>query len=641
MRLSIRWKLIIAIAGPLLIISTAVIGITIYWLRVEATTRLRADVEGVTASIAGEFNGAFDLVAQVARDTAAQLEITPELTDRQLYAMVEANVRQNPLIYGSCIAFTPPFAGEGRRLFAPYAFREAGAVAHLDIGRDSYDYTSGEWEWYSDPARTLEPVWTAPYFDEGAGDILMCTYSVPFFAPDGALRGIATIDVPVAEIQSRTGMMRLGGRTHMIVDDDGRFISHPDPENVMDETIFAMAEREGSSELRELATMLSRGGAGSRRVSDIGMGEPVVVFHAPIRSTGWTFLSAVSERELLSFSTEQFARAMMATVVLEVLIIGCVVLVGTHLTRPVTKLAAAVRRVGRGDFEARVGDVRSKDEIGDLAQAFDRMVHQVRDHMAALEMETAARQAVESELRVARDIQTSLLPHTFPPFPSRDEFELHASNAAARHVAGDFYDFFFISEHELIVVIADVSGKGVPAAMLMAVCRTVVRNFAQEGLSPAAILHRMNALLSQDNPEAMFVTIFLARYHTDTGELLYANAAHPYPLRRKTDGSVARFGIINGGLVGVFPDAMFADMLDRLEPGETLLLYTDGVTEAHDPSQRTRSDFFGEERLQQVVARQGMDDPAALCDAVVEAVDEHQHHRRADDVTVLALKRTR
>ncbi len=641
MRLSIRWKLIVAIAGPLLVISTTVIGITIYWLRSEATARLRSDVEGVTASIAGEFNGTLDLVAQVARNTAATLTIATELTDEQLYAMVEANVRQNPLIYGSCIAFAPEFAGDDRRLFAPYACREGDSIVQIDIGREAYDYTNGQWQWYTEPATLGQPVWTAPYFDEGAGNILMCTYSVPFFTRDGVLRGIATIDVPVDEIQSRTGISQTGYRTHMIVDRDGRFISHPDPQSVMDETIFAMAEREESIELRRLAETLTNQVPGSRRVADIGTGEPVVVFHAPIESTGWTFLSAVGERDLTSLSSEQIMRAAAATIIIEAMILICVVLISSHFTRPLERLAAAVRRVGRGDFETRVADVRSRDEIGDLAQAFDGMVQQVRAHMAALEMETTARQSVESELRVARDIQTALLPHSFPPFPSRDEFELHASNGAARHVAGDFYDFFFVSEHELVIVIADVSGKGVPAALLMAICRTVVRNFAQEGLSPAAILHRMNALLAQDNAEAMFVTIFLASYRTDTGELLYSNAAHPYPLRRRDDGRVSRFGIVNGGLVGVFGDAMFADMLDRLEPGETLLLYTDGVTEAHEQSQRSRGDFFGEARLIDVAARPGMDDPSSLCEAVVEAVDEFQHHHRSDDITVLALKRVR
>jgi sigma-B regulation protein RsbU (phosphoserine phosphatase) len=294
-------------------------------------------------------------------------------------------------------------------------------------------------------------------------------------------------------------------------------------------------------------------------------------------------------------------------------------------------------RLAGGDLSVRVGPVGGAREFEQLARGFDEMAGSLGQNIQRLAEQTAQREAIEAELRVAREIQSELLPRRFPPFPERSDFSLHAVNAPARRVAGDFYDYFFCGE-ELMIVIADVSGKGVPAALLMAVTRTLIRNFARAGYSPREIMSRCNTVLLEDAAQGMFVTMFICRFNPITGEVVYVNAGHPHPLRKRADGRVERFGETTGGIVGILPEeqlGMYEERHDRLAPGELLFMYTDGVSEATDAA----GSMFGERRLGPFLERQAMTDVRALCERLVAELDVFEGPQHADDITAVALRR--
>jgi len=186
-------------------------------------------------------------------------------------------------------------------------------------------------------------------------------------------------------------------------------------------------------------------------------------------------------------------------------------------------------------------------------------------------------------LQVARETQQALLPNTFPAFPERKEFELHAVSKAARHVAGDYFDFFLVNPKTLAFVIADVSGKGMAAALVMAVTRTIIRNLANSGKTPAAILAETNELLRESHGGSAFLTIFLCFYNTANGRIIYANGGHSPPLCIGKNGSISQVGAATGTIVGMLEKQEYANAELRLQPGETLLFYTDGLTEARSP----------------------------------------------------------
>jgi sigma-B regulation protein RsbU (phosphoserine phosphatase) len=281
---------------------------------------------------------------------------------------------------------------------------------------------------------------------------------------------------------------------------------------------------------------------------------------------------------------------------------------------------------------------RGHDELAQFAAVFNAMVQHIRVQMQRIRAESIAREAVESELRIAREIQADLVPRTFPPFPEHAEFDLHAIIAPARQVAGDFYDFFFSGADCLTLVIADVSGKGMPAALLMAVTRTIIRNYAGEGLSPVEIVRRANRMLVEDSNASMFVTMFLAQYQPSTGTLTYVNAGHPSPLSLLPGGTCRDYGDSTAPLVGVacdWPGTEFAQATRQLRVGESLVLFTDGVTEARDSEDR----FFGEEGLYRTLGGHGGASAETLCQRVAAAVALHESGGQADDITVMVLQR--
>jgi sigma-B regulation protein RsbU (phosphoserine phosphatase) len=367
-------------------------------------------------------------------------------------------------------------------------------------------------------------------------------------------------------------------------------------------------------------------------------GEDYWVAFAPIASTDWVVASAISEADHMAPIVQRLWHRALFLVGGLVVLLGVTTLVSIRVSRPIEKMAKAVNELASGNLDAHVNDVQSTDEVGQLATAFNTMTGQLKQHVAALTEQTAAREIVEAELRIARQIQTDLLPKTFPPFPNRHEFDLHAVNVPAHRVAGDFYDFFFTPDDLLTVVIADVSGKGVPAALLMAVTRTIIRNLAMERLSPKQIAERANAMLVQDISDSMFVTMFLCQYDTRTGRIVYVNAGHPKPFCFGPTGEPLEFGEITGPLLGVNPssaDWAYGQAEGQLKVGQTLLLYTDGVSEARSPD----GTMLRTAGVEQLIRGHQQDTVRDVCTGFVDDVNAYQAGQPADDVTLVALRR--
>ena len=277
---------------------------------------------------------------------------------------------------------------------------------------------------------------------------------------------------------------------------------------------------------------------------------------------------------------------------------------------------------------------------GSIAVAIEnaRMFAQLRDQVAALEQAVRTKNellGIRRELDIARNIQQSILPRTFPAFPERIEFELFAEMTPAQEIGGDFYDFFMIDDDRLGVAIADVSGKGVPAALFMAVTRTLLKATALAGLAPAQCLERVNALLFLENASQMFVSVFYAILDTRSGALVFSNAGHdpPYVLRR---GGRAELLPGTGDVVlGALGNAVYRQKAATLAPGDALLLYTDGVTEAMDPA----GEEFSGQRLAAFLDGATTSEPHVLIRNVVDAVNAHAGvATQSDDITLVAVR---
>jgi sigma-B regulation protein RsbU (phosphoserine phosphatase) len=247
----------------------------------------------------------------------------------------------------------------------------------------------------------------------------------------------------------------------------------------------------------------------------------------------------------------------------------------------------------------------------------------------------AAQEKVENELNIAAQIQRSILPTDFPAFPENSEFDLYAIMRPAREVGGDFYDFFFVDDDHLALIIADVSDKGVPAALFTMISRTIFRSIVRQRKSPAQVLTETNDLLCEDNDTGMFVTVLLAYYHLPSGLVTYSNGGHNPALSFGPDGTIKELAGKHGPVLGVRPGLTYREDAETLEPGQILVLYTDGVTEASSP----RNELYGLDRFARLVTSCKSLELSQMVNQIDKDLKKFQQGNQFDDITVLALKR--
>jgi len=309
-----------------------------------------------------------------------------------------------------------------------------------------------------------------------------------------------------------------------------------------------------------------------------------------------------------------------------------------RITRPLEELEHSTQAMGAGNLDVAVPEPRGGDEVAELSHMFNAMLQRLRAQVQQIREESEARARVESEMQMARQIQTSLLPREMLRGAEAAPFEIHACNLAASHVAGDYYDFVVGADGRLILVIADVAGHGMPAALLMAVTRTLIRNLAASGMSPAEIAVHTNASLLDNGTVGMFVTLVICVYDPKTGELNYTNAGHPRPLVLRQGGKLQATAGSTAPLLGAyaFEKEQCTQDTIRLEAGDTLVLYTDGIPEARP---HVDAEEFGDERFHRVLEKEAGRPLAEICQGVVAAVQDYQRGPLADDLTILLVRR--
>jgi len=273
-------------------------------------------------------------------------------------------------------------------------------------------------------------------------------------------------------------------------------------------------------------------------------------------------------------------------------------------------------------------------DFQDLEITIDKTLHEAHILKQA-EKDRSRLVTLQNELDIAREIQAAMIPQKFPPFPDRKEIEIFAHMIAAKKVGGDFYDFFFIDDDHLGFAIGDVSGKGVPAALFMAVSRTLLKSTALRGISSNEVLSAVNKLLRAEKTNAMFVTLFYGILDTRTGEVEYSNGGHNPPLIVKQDGQTIQLDLTEDFVLGAISSSDYHSKRIKLKPGESILLHTDGVTEAMNHKQEQYLD----ERLHQRLSMQKELSPKEVVHSIIEDVKKFTAgEEQSDDITVMAIK---
>jgi sigma-B regulation protein RsbU (phosphoserine phosphatase) len=546
---------------------------------------------------------------------------TPEKVDNFLRQVVE----ENQDIYGSCIAFAPHGLDPNVEGYAPYYYHGPKGPIFQQLGKPQYHYFT--WDWYRLPHEADRAMWTEPYFDDGGGNTIMITYSAPFHR-DHAFWGIATADLAMSQFMEQAQTMTVGKTGYLfIVSKEGRFLAYPDRSKIMHGTI------QGAN--AELGRLMLAGTGGFLQTRDPWKDRPAWIAYAPVLHGELSLAVVYPEAEALA-DARQLRSQLLATGLVGLLgLIAALIFVSRSLTKPIAELARAAQSVAEGNLEQRLSVKAPTEEVRNLMNAFNKMTRDLQMRMQELRYTTTVKERIEGELTAARAIQMSMVPKVFPAFPGRSEFDIHALLRPAREVGGDFYDFYFLDQDWLCFLIGDVSGKGVPAALFMAVTKTLLKANSTRHVPPAEVITQINEELCDQTDSGMFVSLLYAHLNTRTGELEFCNAGHPTPYLLGADHQPRPLIAERDVAVGAMAGLDYHNAKVQLAPGDALFVYTDGVTEALDRSDH----FYTTSRLECVLHDVDSLTVEKITRGVVRDVRTFCGEReQSDDISVMSLR---
>lgn len=532
-----------------------------------------------------------------------------------------------------------------------YIGTESGIMYVYSAGQNySPDYVAKERNWYK---RALEEpgkvVWTDTYVDP-FGDTYVTAVRT-FAGPDGSIKGVVACDIffnIMAEEILEDGLGDTG--TSFLLGENYDFIAYEVPEGGSFEPSFD-AHFEDPDSVRN--SLRSGNGKVFYAVMD---GRELYIAASTVPETGWTLCTAIDHSEVTSpidkvknqtqtvvenhsNKLRSLLSGLIVNIIMSFVLIGLLVsIVGYYLARnitgPLKDLSEQVGSIGAGDFDTKIVP-KSNDETGELATKFNEMQDNLKTYVENLQAVTSEKEKIGAELNVAQNIQADMLPRLFPPFPEKTNMLLYASMDPAREVGGDFYDFFLVDDDHLAFVIADVSGKGVPAALFMVISKTLIKNRAMQGGTPAEILRDVNNQLAEGNEAEMFVTCWLGICELSTGHVIAANAGHEYPALFGADKHFELMKDKHGFVLAIMPGTKYKDYEFDLEEGGGFFVYTDGVTEATN----LNNELFGTEGMLDALNDKAWRTPKDFLNNVSESAYEFAGEApQFDDITMIGFQ---
>ena len=497
-----------------------------------------------------------------------------------VYPIMRLIMENNPDLIGCAIAFLPDYYPTKGHWYEPYVFRDNGILVDKQIGSAEHDYL--EMPWFTDGLVDNGGQWTEPYIDSDGSEGMVCTYTLPLRDASGRTVAVFGADVSLdwlGDLFEQKEVVQTYLFSHA-----GRMIVCPDSAMVMRVTLEEIARLHNDTMAAHLNRAVQEGIQGSAEVKHNR--EKCFVYYSPVGgNTGWSMMLLFPDKEIYK-GLHRVSRLLIITMLLGLLLLGFIM----------WRTFRGIRELGEVNAE--------KERIG-------------------------------SELKIARDIQQGMLPKTFPPYPDCDEVTIYGSLVPAKEVGGDLYDFQIQNEH-LLFCVGDVSGKGVPASLMMAVTRSLFRTVCARSSNPEEIMNQMNTAMSEMNENSIFVTLFIGNLDLKTGMLSYSNAAHCPPVL--FNSTIAPLQMDSNIPLGVMAEWNYTRQEIQVGENSMIFLYTDGLTEAEN----TTHGQFGEERMLIELGKMIDATPRNLIDHMSEVIRVFELGTEpSDDLTMLAIRYTK
>ncbi len=452
-----------------------------------------------------------------------------------------------------------------------------GTLEYNAMSREQYNYI--QTEWFRTAVKEDKGQWTEPYVDKTGTHRMVASYAQTIKDKEGKLRGVVVADVALGDLSDELNTVQpfKSGYSFM-VSRKGTVIAHPDTSLIMKEDINSLARRLDDCDYDTLASKMLAGKKGALHC-DLD-GTDVLVCYAPLPHVGWMVASVCPYSTVKSEMGSVTFTVMAISIVGIILLLVCFSVLISHMVRPLQEMTDAAYRIAQGNFDVPLPKMSTDGDFGKLHAAFAHMQHSIKAYVRDLESATKERERIKSELDVAHRIQMEILPTDFVLPRVYENIDIDAYLKPARSVGGDFYDFW-LEDGKMYFAIGDVSGKGIAAAMVMAMTCTLFRSLVSKHESTSEIMSLLNKMLTRNNQTEMFVTMLIGVLDTQTGELTYSNAGHNAPFLF-SDKGCSQLPLLPKLPLGLFDGVTYVEQKYTMEKGQTILLYTDGLTEAEN-----------------------------------------------------------
>ena len=631
-KLSVKVSLWVVMFAAVIFI--AALGIFFYQareaVRQEAINRATQILDKTSLRVEGILNR-----VEVATDMTQWLVQRHPNNPDSMFVYSQGMLLNNPDFYNCSIAFEPYYFKEKGRYFSAYTKFDLDSLRTIQGGSDYYQYFY--MDWYLMPTLLDHPCWTEPYmdFDVSTNSYEMVTsYCQAIKDNKGRKIGVINTSLSLSWLsQTISGVKPYPNSYSIMIGRGGTYFVHPDTTKITRQTIFTQTLEQPDTAMTALGHAMQRGEQGIKRMSING--EDCYVFYKPLGKTGCSMAIVCPEDDIFS-GFDRLRRAVMSMVILGLfLMLFFFIRIITRELSPLRRLALEAETIASGQFDAQLPELHRTDEIGQLSNSFADMQQSLVRYMGELQDTTAQKTSIERDLHIASGIQMGMLPKNFPTYPDRDDVQLFASLVPAKEVGGDLFDFYFHNE-KLFFCIGDVSGKGVPASLVMAVTRSIFRTVSARETEPHRIMTTMNQAMAEMNQTNMFVTLFVGVLDLPTGHLLYSNAGHDAPLLIAE--GVETLPCDSNIPVGVLPSWSYTRQEAQISTGTTIFLFTDGLTEAMNADKEQ----FRQERVDAVAAQaleQRSYEPRQLIAQMTQAVHQFVGDaEQSDDLTMMAIQ---
>ena len=658
----LTWRIVLAQFITLGLTSGLICLIAMIFLESETTDKYQSHLENSKENMRRVLSDVYVATVNTAPVVEQHLDDPEEVRH-----ILERMVTLNPLIRGVGVSYAEGCLSKSAPACQPYSFRTlSGAILTRDLAQLSPDYLSQQW--FRKALSASEGFWSEPFFDKNDSLMPLVAYLQPL--RDGQGRTVAVLGADLSLHRMRQMLRELDENiyqtewrrtsygehqdrqkrqnhqhrrltTTFAVARDGTFVVHPDTIQVLRGNILDEVRATPDSLDDRLARdMLA--GRSSAEVRESGYDVSVTihdkdytVLFTPVPYVNWSLGIAVPSLSINFIGIALTASlALLIIIALTVLFIVCRITI-KRTARPLTKLAETANEVAKGNFDTVLPVTKRHDEIRLLRDSLEEMQISLAVYIEELTNTTASKAAIENELRIAHDIQMSMLPKTFPAPPEHPEIDIYGILTPAKGIGGDLFDFF-IRNDRLFFCIGDVSGKGMPAALIMSTTRSLFHNISYHLSEPDKIMQELNKAQTDGNETNMFVTLFVGMLNLSTGRLMYCNAGHDAPM---LIGQTMETLACDPNLpIGVESGWKYSLQHTTIEPQTTIFLFTDGLNEAEN----TRQELFGDARVRNVArlaVSRGQRQPRQVIDSMTEAVSQFVGDaEQSDDLTMLAIQ---